>query len=404
MAFYFEIKKHPDLDDWSMILVGDQCRVYKKDNFLKVISEINKYLQTINEDTCDVNDEGQYTVGGSEKEETFIKILDTYDGRTRIELPEILAKSIEGRELHYSYRSLQKFKYFWLNQWEDLPKLLKQLSEDIIEIPYADAPDEYIYRYERIVFHPNHGTADGLIHVMLFLALINCIYDQGDDTLPFNSMLKNMSVEEVSCLVLANFLFRCGRTNELGWKGDPSYGPRSAAIFKDVALRLGYDQTLVEAICRSFDFKETVALSEGFLNQSLDESNKKVKLYQMLFHIVHTLDLLKCNTDKTQLFEEVSDVLDGFFKDSKEYDDEIENLFSLTETLLQSTGAPIAYRITKTLYREGGENRYRQVDVVHKFESTFLELQREIQSMPWSGEFLGVQSIDPPVIALARSY
>jgi hypothetical protein len=37
-----------------------------------------------------------------------------------------------------------------------------------------------------------------------------------------------------------------GRTNESSWSADKTYGPRSAAIFKQIALDLRFNSTLVD--------------------------------------------------------------------------------------------------------------------------------------------------------------
>jgi hypothetical protein len=205
----------------------------------------------------------------------------------------------------YTYSSLDSYVHYWENtDFEELQrKLFAQLSEELIEVPYADKPKEYEYRFEKVAFHPNHGSAHAIRLVILFDKYLRLVQSSHLPTVP------TLSQEEKACLSLAMFLFRSGRTNEIGWDGDTSYSNRSAFIFTHIAKTLGYSTELVEVIAQCFDYKARIPLTTGFYGKSLINSNVSTLLYQSLFQLAHNSDLVRCHEKYSHLKSKLTNAL-----------------------------------------------------------------------------------------------
>jgi hypothetical protein len=182
----------------------------------------------------------------------------------------------------------------------------------------------------------------------------------------------------LACLKLAMFLFRSGRTNELGWNDDTNYSPRSACIFSHVASELGFNKTMVELIAQSFDF-EAPLKSTYFWAQ---KSSAKANLYQTLFHIVHTLELSRCFSSRGILYKKVSNLLSHFFsiQESKVCWD---RMFQLTGAFLKATGSQNACAAVGSRGLIGKDNPYLQVQTVHELDISYSRLQSIKENYAW---------------------
>lgn len=257
------------------------------------------------------------------------------------------------RPIYYSHRSLSAFSRYWERM--DVAKvkgeLYKLLSEDIIEIPYVDKPLDYEYRFGKIAFHPNHGTAHGLRSVSLF----NWYLDLAKEYKAQEILM--LEPEEIQCLELALFLFRSGRTNELGWAGDPTYSPRSAAIFTHIAIQLGFNNELVKQIADSFDYQKEInsSITTTITQDSLIKlkENKK-SLYQSLFELCHMSDLIRCFTNYDYLKIKISQQLENLSINNlpQEIEQIVDISLNFAALCCKITGSPI--HIIKLQQSSGG--------------------------------------------------
>jgi len=297
--------------------------------------------------------------------------------KQKIDLPETLECSYEtNRLVTFSYRSLSHFSNYWLISKQSSGvkgQIFTQLSQDIFENPYIDTPTDYEYRNNMIAFHPNHGSLQAIRMSLLtnaYLRIIKLKIDSHERLSAINKVLLTITEEEQSCLELAAFLFRSGRTNELSWKGDPSYSPRSMAIFTQIAIELGYNEKLVSNISSCFDFDLGPDLNYG--SNDLGEPSK-LKLYRSLLRLAHTSDLIRCNTNLSWLRSIIVDELHCFLKDGVV---ELADLFlSFAALLCKETGAPV---VTSELqinqeYSVRG-NRYKLVYSTKNLNESYREL------------------------------
>ena len=80
---------------------------------------------------------------------------------------------------------------------------------------------------------------------------------------------------------LVAFLMRSGRTNELSWSDDSSYGLRSAHIFKHIATKLGFNIANIKMIADMFD-------------HTIRPNTKTQNLIQVICAVAHEADLIRC--------------------------------------------------------------------------------------------------------------
>lgn len=388
MKFTIEVSAYPRDKYLCLLSYGSKRRVIKTDELTDIVNALNVFSnETESGELSDIaistEVDKKYEFILSEAQcKRLINIIETQNVRTRIELPTDLAQSHEKLDLVYSYRDLTKYKDYWKKNPSSLPLLLKQLSEDIIETPYADRPIDYIYRFAKFAFHVNHGSGHGLRQLVLMEALVNYISIHSPEVSSLSRALKGINKEELACLKLAMFLFRSGRTNETGWSSDRKYSPRSAFIFSSIALALGFDEEMINVISRCFDFKADIVLEKTFLHLNLEEGKIRARLYQRLFRLVHTIELSRCFSDQESLKEEFANLLDGFFSPEAGWELR-ERMFDLEATFLQATGSLNAGKVVASKGKEGSENPYLQVRTVSELTLSYSELQATVQSKPY---------------------
>jgi hypothetical protein len=282
----------------------------------------------------------------------------------------------ESKPLIYTYRNLTKYTKFWeQDDYESLQQeLFAQLSADIIEIPYADVPYEYEYRFGQVAFHPNHGSAHAVRLVTLFNKYLNLAQITPTAELPA------VGKEEETCLTLAMFLFRSGRTNEIGWSDDTSYSKRSAAIFSHIAEVLGYSKVLVDVIAQCFDY-EAVIHTKGFLDKTQSEGNKSIFVYQKLFQLAHNSDLVRCSERYEKVKKSLTDALIRLLNCS--FDPEVvDEYLQFAAQCCVATGAPVTIRELQGSGGSYGGNGYKMVQTANNIVQSLKTLSTLAPSSP----------------------
>ncbi|MFJ1267716.1 SidE phosphodiesterase domain-containing protein [Legionella lytica] len=344
----------------------------------RIVVELNDYLSARDYDNV-------LTLDNSHKKYIFqcddneIKEIETLllVGREKqiINLPAHLKQSHgedESKEILLTYRPLDEFKHYWTLQGKDKEKelqLLKLLSEDLLQIPYTDKPHDYDFFRGRVAFHTNHGTTHGLRLMVLFDYYLETLISHDREK------YRLITLEERSCLKLALFLFRSGRTNEVGWSGDPTYSLRSAAVFKQIALELGYPVELVHLISLCFDYNYDLSLDAAIMM-----SEKKIAqgiVYQQLFKLSHNSDLVRCNTNYETLHHML---MKAFFELAHSLDiarQWIDNGLLFAAKLCQITGSPVIPQVLREAVDGAsvfGSNRLRVISANEVVE-TYGHLQ-----------------------------
>jgi hypothetical protein len=310
-------------------------------------SELERIFNDLNDYLISTDREGILSLSNLQKEYSFlftdaeisevVALLLVGKEKQTIVLPVHLKASQgedESKELLFTYRYLDAFKNYWVSGEKDkVYKLLQILSEDLLQTPYADKPHDYDFFRGRIAFHPNHGTTHGLRLMVLFDYYLETLiaYDA--------ARYSTITLEERSCLKLAMFLFRSGRTNEVSWSGDSTYSSRSAAVFKQVALELNYEFDLVDLISRCFDYQYDLASDDSIMMN--EEKIAKGTLYQRLFKLSHNSDLIRCNTSYETLQDMLKETFSLLLTELDVAKPWINNGLLFAAKLCQSTGAPV---------------------------------------------------------------
>ncbi|MBL7479276.1 SidE phosphodiesterase domain-containing protein [Legionella bononiensis] len=302
--------------------------------------------------------------------------------REHIELPLGLEFSVEfNRPILIAHRKLTEFIAYWKLPNAEFIKyqLFQLLSEDIIEVPYVDKPLEYDVRWNKFAFRPNHGTTHSIRLVKLLNTALKSIRLIAIE-LPAANVLNpvlTLTDEEKSCLELALFLYRSGRTNEMGWSSDPDYSVRSAEIFRRIALKLEYDTDLVHAIVSSFDYKSPIPMVNHFLEPLTEGNRIKIGVFKQLFKLVHNADLIRCFSSLDPISKQVKSV---FYILLGPIDDALLNELThqtlvLAAKYCKQTGASV---VVKELQAESmgtySGNPYAMVNTVADVKKAFIDL------------------------------
>lgn len=275
------------------------------------------------------------------QEEHLKNLLETGHGKRKVKFPQHLATSAQDNPVFFSYRNLSQFQNYWQNQSLDKKTMLYQvLSADIIETPYVDDPRDYIERQNVIAYHTNHGTCHGIRQDKLSVAYLQLIKKQGNAVTLQTA--NSLTSEEEACLQLAAFLFRSGRTNELGWKDDATYGQRSAVIFKQVAIDLGFNTAIVDLITLCFDYHSKNEHINPLPDHTMQQTRNKLDLFTSILKLSHESDLIRVNMDgyaqqREPIVGELSKVLDQ----KNDIGNLADSLLLYAGQLCAETGAPI---------------------------------------------------------------
>ncbi len=374
--FYICVDQYKKRSTYVYELVyGDRKRIFKRSDLPFIHEALNAWLEQRGQLRVGLELEKQYCLSVDPSElEHLIYVLETGTNKKKVALADGLDRTVYGVYLSYSYRCLSEFYQHWLTPNDVTLAMFEQLSQDVLETPYADEPEDYEVRHGKVAFHLNHGTSHAMRSVTLFNFIIHFLNIYGHKGNESCQAIQQMAQEEKACLTLAVFLFRSGRTNELGWSSDRSYSPRSAAIFTQIALDLGHDAPLVSAMASSFDFECSIDLTRSFLDKNIEDSNKQVRLYQKILHVTHTCDLTRCCSSKDYLLEVLSQELSILLTGDKDIKELLDCILDFSEKLCLETGAPIAYEHHAPNRRFFG-NFYKAVDVSTDVAKTCARLE-----------------------------
>ena len=282
----------------------------------------------------------QFSFDSKNEELDFIEQLKIGKDKKEIALPPNLQTSLSQLPVIYAHRSLDNFQKYWKSGSKDQRfSLYEQLSQDLIEVPYVDEPDDFLSLKEELAFHTNHGTTHGIRQTELAKAYFELIKSEGNET--YKSVALSVSPEELACLELAAFLFRVGRTNERGWEGDPTYGPRSAAIFKHIALELKLDRNLVDLMSSCFDYHAKKQITNSLPSHTLNDTINKVNLFTKLLKLSHESDLVRCFENYNEVKRPIIDELEKLVNPEVNLEQTGDNFLSYAAALCRETGAMV---------------------------------------------------------------
>src|SRR3990167_1727709 len=197
---------------------------------------------------------------------------------------------------------LQRHHEFWQLSYFPTGELLKILFA-LHESPYVDmGPDNYFSQYqygETTVYRTNHDALHGLRKMLYAENYLNFLQQHGNTRI--SNAIEALVKEERACFLLFMFLERIGRTNELSSNKDSSIFGRTSAIFREVALPLGFKRELVAVFCEIYcnNHRATESLSEreGLTGSSETIKNKAV-LFREIIALSHHTGLVRCRPRK----------------------------------------------------------------------------------------------------------
>ncbi|MDR3501787.1 MAG: SidE phosphodiesterase domain-containing protein [Legionella sp.] len=330
---------------------GNFVRYIKSTEFNTLANDVSKWLEEQGISfTLNAGEKYDLPIS-SEQEAELSSLLVNGKNKKAIDLPKALAYSPLKRPVIFSSREVISFGKYWeTNSYDKLFTLFEQLSQDLMEVPYVDEPNDQLSLRGEVVYHPNHGTTHGLRQYSLSKQYLELIKQNGNSV--FREVANSLTAEEQACLRLAAFLFRVGRTNELGWTSDASYGPRSAAIFKQIALELEFSPELVDILTLSFDYHKDYSETD----LSVQDKNK-LELFTKILKMSHESDLVRCfekyEEVKAPIVEELKQLLDP----EQDCSELADSYLNYAADLCRLTGSKIA---TLSLLQTG-DNYYRDL-------------------------------------------
>lgn len=293
---------------------------------LKITKETDKYI-------IPVEGEGEIHA---------LKLLQCGKDKKAINLPIEVQYSVNDNLVAYSYRELKKYKRYWDSSSTELQfSLFETLSQDLIEIPYVDDPDDLESHFDLTAYHTNHGTTHAIRQAEYAKNYFNLVKKSGG--LIYKQSALSASKEEYACLVLAAFLFRSGRTNEYGWDSDTTYGKRSAAIFRKIALELKFNPILVELIASNcFDYHSDLTINQDLNQHSREESKTKIELFRKLLKLSHESDLVRCFEEyEEKIKKPITTELKVLLVPSAAVDTIADDFLDYAITLCKETGSSV---------------------------------------------------------------
>lgn len=347
MKLTIKLSKH-ETQYHCHFIFNDQPYFFKTDNLEKFNAVLSKLLaQEILLDASQSKLEIEYATPLNMAE--FMCDLNLEHERTVIQLPkEVCCSAEKNVPIVLAHRNLSNFKKFW--KTGRAFALFEALSQDIIETPYVDAPGDFM-QLHLIAYHTNHGTTHALRQTLLVRSYFE--YLQYEGTQDIKEVINSLTSEEIAALELAAFLFRSGRTNEASWNVDSTYGKRSAAIFKDIAIKLKFKSELVDALCIAFDYHQAIPLSKPFNNSTLEQSQKKADLFRNLLKLSHESDLVRCEVSQEKVMSPIKETLATLVPKAK-IDMVCDAFLHYAAELNRKTGSPV----TVTNYQQNN-SEYR---------------------------------------------
>lgn len=334
----------------ELYIDGNFVRFVKARDLSSLSQGVNRYLSEVglvnldnSSETITLAAQAEYDLTDLDEsqESHLISLLETGPDKRKVELPSDLATSVQNNPVVFSYRDLRPFQQYWQTQSLDKKTALYQvLSTDLIETPYVDDPRDYIERQNLIAYHTNHGTSHGIRQDKLSAAYLQLIKRQGN-AIAFETA-NALTQEEEACLQLAAFLFRSGRTNELGWRDDKTYGKRSAVIFKQVAIDLGFNTAVVDLITLCFDYHSINETINPLPGHSMEKTRNKLNLFTSILKLSHESDLIRVNMDGyAKQREPIVEELEKVLNQKSDTGSLADSLLLYAGQLCAETGAPI---------------------------------------------------------------
>ncbi len=348
MRFVIKINNENTL--FALEYNGKFVRHIKLTEFDTLASEVSKWFADIGtEFTLKVAQEYDLPMS-SEQEAELTSLLENGKDKKAIKLPEKLGYSPLGLRVIFSSRDVSSFAKYWeTNSYDKQFALFEQLSQDLMEVPYIDEPHDQLSLRDKVVYHPNHGTTHGLRQYALSRQYLELIKQKGNSV--FSEQANSLTIEEQACLRLAAFLFRVGRTNELGWGSDSSYGPRSAAIFKQIALELDFSPDLVEKLTLSFDYHQDFSKRTDISAEDIN----KILLFTKILKLSHDSDLVRCFEEEEKVKAPIVEELYHLLDEQENCSEIADSFMSYVADLCRLTGSKIALN---SLRRETGDEMY----------------------------------------------
>lgn len=205
---------------------------------------------------------------------------------------------------HAEMTILPEWQHFWLTGRSSAP-IYQAIVDRIINQPYVDTPNDLVRSGDTTIFHPNHDATHAVRQAINTRFFHQLILHHGNDA--FKQVAASLTIEEQEALQLAAFLFRAGRTNELGGVADPKNAIRSAELFKGIAAALGFEPSLVQTFyyCIGYTYTHFKDVDATHLHEGLSGDDalkqKKFDLVKRLLQLSHHTDLVRCFNDEKDI-------------------------------------------------------------------------------------------------------
>ncbi|STX36885.1 SidE phosphodiesterase domain-containing protein [Legionella feeleii] len=261
-----------------------------------------------------------------------------------------------GYTMSIDLAPLNQFKKFWQhNANTNKSGIWQCLANNYINRPYLDIPSviaKYSYNLQHdnyTVYHRNHDVTHAVRQRHYAQNYLEIIAKYGKDE--FSTLAEAIinDAEVKTCLELAIFLCRSGRTNEQSGRDDPNNAKRSSELFTEVATRLGFDKGLIEFLAFSIathkpdfaKYKDLVSKLPG---------NDKEKLAKLLYRIIdlsHHTDLVRCKTGgpdqpvRKDIEHELSELL---AENKVNVPNAVSNLLTYAIQACKTTGTCVKYQ------------------------------------------------------------
>ena len=333
------------------------------------ISELNELLK-IDFNTLELNKitDLPNELLGTKLEKLLDQVINCVNQKP-IELSRETSSSIVKNPVLYSYRHLTAFQDYWKGYTPYA--LFKILSEDLIEIPYVDNPADITERFGKKAYHTNHGSTHAIRQYILCKNYLDFFKREAKPEI--KDIANQLSLEEKSCLELACFLFRSGRTNEMGWVDDLTYGLRSAEIFSQIASDLGYNAKLIKLIANSYDYHSKLLINESLTAQSLETTTKKANLFRVLLKLAHETDLVRCEAKSEPLIEQIHSTLLEVLPE-KTTSEASKAFLNFACVLCRETGAKVTSPSHQLEKSDAFGNETKEVNSTHNLVATCRRL------------------------------
>lgn len=259
--------------------------------------------------------------------------------------------------------------------------ILQNISDHVINIPYADAPnDKVIDSRGNIVYRPNHDTTHAMRQLAYVSPLLSFIQTNGNQQ--FKSAANNLTKEEIECMKIAAFCFRAGRTNEIGGVRDTTNAKRSAKLFREIAHNIGFNRQLVDSVatCMSThiphdgpDQDYPVAGLQG----SPAEQLAKSKVIKNILDMSHHADLVRCwhDSPKEPIYDVIQAKMQFLTGEQDRSNAATKHLLNLAKVYCHMTGTSVVINGKKTGDRRAPDKHDKKAYATQNVNSTLFAMR-----------------------------